>query len=95
MGKSPTFIPEQLVKKKKRERYFLKQNYQEFATPEAAGKSTVTDWGQLTQTTLKHMPAAQGAGSSPCLRLAPTDTLVLVSVLLQDEQDQKADSTEK
>lgn len=60
----------------------LKQNYQEFVTPEAAHKSTVTHWGQLTQTTVKHKPAAQGAGSSPCLLLTPTN--VLVPMLLQD-----------
>lgn len=60
----------------------LKQIYQEFVTPEAAHKSTVTDWGQFTQTTFKHKPAAQGAGSSPCLLLTPTNVLVLM--LLQD-----------
>ena len=73
----------------------LKQNYQKFVTPEAACKSTVTDWGWLTQTTLKHKPAAQGAGTSPCLLLTPPNALVPVSVLLRDEQDQKADPAEK
>lgn len=60
----------------------LKENHQEFVTSEVARKSSVTGWGQLTQTTLEHKPAAQGAGSSPCLLLAPTDALVPVSVLL-------------
>jgi len=73
----------------------LKQNYQEFVTPEAARKSTVTGWGRLTQTALGHTPAVPGAGGSPCLLLAPTNTLVPVFVLPEDEQDQKADPTKK
>lgn len=50
----------------------LKQNYQEIFTPEAARSSTVTDWGRLTQTTLKHKAAAQGAAALPaCCSLPP------------------------
>lgn len=62
--------------------------------PAAAQKSAGRDQGWLTQATLGHKPAAQGQ-AGPCLLLAPTNTLVLVSVLLQDERDQKANPAGK